>query len=93
MWLRLGIADALVGAGLIWLLQGLRVLPGSFMTGSPTWAVLGVMAVGLGVFVQVRLLGERAGRGPGVSTPGRSGSGSKPRRGPARKVRPRRQAR
>lgn len=36
-------------AGLVWFLQGLNILPGSFMTGDPQWAVNGaiLMAVAL----------------------------------------------
>ena len=39
--------------GVIWCLQGLNVLPGSFMTGQIQWAVYGCIAavVGLGVIV------------------------------------------
>jgi hypothetical protein len=33
--------------GLIWMLQGTNILPGSFMTGEPLWAVAGaVVALG-----------------------------------------------
>ncbi len=31
----------LVLAGGIWFLQGVNILPGSFMTGDPKWAVIG----------------------------------------------------
>jgi hypothetical protein len=39
-------------AGLIWFLQGINVLPGSFMTGDPQWAINGaiMMAVALVIF-------------------------------------------
>lgn len=39
-------------AGLVFFLQGLNVLPGSFMTGDPQWAVNGglLMALALGLF-------------------------------------------
>jgi hypothetical protein len=42
--------------GVIWLLQGLNVLPGSFMTGQIRWAVYGavVAVVGAGVVVWAR---------------------------------------
>jgi hypothetical protein len=43
--------------GVVWLLQGLGVLPGSFMTGQPFWAVRGAMCVvvgGLLVFAGLR---------------------------------------
>jgi hypothetical protein len=39
-------------AGGIWFLQGINILPGSFMTGNPQWAVNGgiTMIVGAGLF-------------------------------------------
>jgi hypothetical protein len=38
---------AMMIAGAIWFLQGIRVLPGSFMTGSTFWAVVGaIVALG-----------------------------------------------
>ena len=42
----LGVLIAL--AGLIWFLQGINVLPGSFMTGQPQWAVYGAIAILVG---------------------------------------------
>ena len=38
----------LVVFGFIWFLQGINVLPGSFMTGQIRWAVYGAMAVAAG---------------------------------------------
>ena len=38
---RLVIALLIAGVGLVWALQGLGMLPGSFMSGDPTWTVLG----------------------------------------------------
>jgi hypothetical protein len=29
-------------AGLVWFLQGINILPGSFMTGDPFWAWMGI---------------------------------------------------
>ena len=39
-------------AGLVWFLQGINILPGSFMTGDPQWAINGaiMMAVSLVLF-------------------------------------------
>jgi hypothetical protein len=39
-------------AGLVWFLQGINVLPGSFMTGDPQWAINGgiMMVVALVLF-------------------------------------------
>ncbi|MEO8333964.1 MAG: hypothetical protein ABI664_03265 [bacterium] len=35
--------------GIIWILQGINVLPGSFMTGQMKWAIYGAIAVVIGV--------------------------------------------
>jgi hypothetical protein len=39
-------------AGLVWFLQGINILPGSFMTGDPQWAINGaiLMIVALVLF-------------------------------------------
>lgn len=39
-------------AGLVFFLQGINVLPGSYMTGDPQWVINGgmIMAIGLGMF-------------------------------------------
>jgi len=34
--------------GCVWLLQGIGILPGSFMTGQPFWAVMGAILVAVG---------------------------------------------
>jgi hypothetical protein len=41
-----GVLAVLMGA--VWFLQGINVLPGSFMTGQIKWAVYGAIAIGLG---------------------------------------------
>jgi hypothetical protein len=43
------VASLLVLAGAIWFLQGINVLPGSFMTGQTRWAVYGGIAVAVGI--------------------------------------------
>ncbi len=35
-------------AGGIWFLQGINILPGSFMTGDPQWAINGSIAIVIG---------------------------------------------
>ena len=42
-------------AGLVFFLQGINILPGSYMTGDPQWAINGgiAMAVGIGLFVWI----------------------------------------
>lgn len=44
----------LVFMGFIWFLQGVNVLPGSFMTGQIRWAVYGVIAVAVGIALLLR---------------------------------------
>jgi hypothetical protein len=43
------IAVLLILAGGAWFLQGINVLPGSFMTGQIRWAVYGGLAVVVGI--------------------------------------------
>ena len=43
------VASLLVLSGAIWFLQGINVLPGSFMTGQIRWAVYGGIAVAAGI--------------------------------------------
>jgi hypothetical protein len=43
----IGVIAAVLGA--IWTLQGLNILPGSFMTGDSTWVVIGLIALAAGL--------------------------------------------
>jgi hypothetical protein len=49
----------LVGA--VWFLQGINILPGSFMTGDIRWAFYGGVAMSLGVFLLVSTNRRRKG--------------------------------
>ncbi len=50
MKIILSIIGVLVAlAGLVWFLQGINILPGSFMTGQIQWAIYGVIAIVVGV--------------------------------------------
>jgi hypothetical protein len=50
MRITLNIAGGiLVLFGTIWFLQGINILPGSFMTGQIRWAVYGGIAVAVGI--------------------------------------------
>ena len=35
-------------SGIIWVLQGTNILPGSYMTGNPQWTINGVIAIVIG---------------------------------------------
>ena len=39
--------------GCVWILQGINVLPGSFMTGQTKWAVIGTITVIVGIVLVV----------------------------------------
>jgi uncharacterized membrane protein len=54
--LRLVLAAILALAGLVWLGQGLGVLPGGFMSGSMTWAVIGAVCLVAGAALGAREL-------------------------------------
>jgi hypothetical protein len=45
---------ALIPTGIVWILQGMDVLKGSFMTGSGFWLSMGVLAVLLGIPAIIR---------------------------------------
>jgi hypothetical protein len=49
----LGVALVIVGG--IWFLQGINVLPGSFMSGQIRWAVCGGIAVAGGISILLAL--------------------------------------
>jgi uncharacterized membrane protein HdeD (DUF308 family) len=46
-----GVLFLLVGC--VWILQGVNVLPGSFMTGQTKWAVFGVILAAAGIALLV----------------------------------------
>lgn len=43
------IAILLIVSGLVWIFQGIGILPGSFMSGDPQWAVNGTITAVLGL--------------------------------------------
>ena len=52
-WVLFVVALLLFLPGLTFFLQGINILPGSFMTGDPQWAINGgiMMVIALGIFV------------------------------------------
>jgi hypothetical protein len=54
MRIALNILSAcLIAMGVIWILQGVNILPGSFMTGQIVWAWRGAGAAALGLLLLV----------------------------------------
>jgi len=43
----IGVVFGLVGA--VWVLQGVGLLKGSFMTGEPIWAIIGLVLLGFSI--------------------------------------------
>jgi hypothetical protein len=54
----------ILGGG-VWILQGINLLPGSFMTGDPRWAVGGAVLAVLGIILFV----VASRRGPRSTAP------------------------
>lgn len=54
MRIALSVAGALcILLGGVWFLQGINVLPGSFMTGQTKWAVYGALLFGVGIGLSI----------------------------------------
>jgi hypothetical protein len=53
------VATLLVVVGCIWVLQGVNVLPGSFMSGQIRWAVYGGIAMVVGIGLLFAAKGQR----------------------------------
>lgn len=53
------VAILLMVFGTIWILQGVNVLPGSFMTGQMQWAYRGAVAVAVGIAVLIFSMRKR----------------------------------
>ena len=52
------VGGLMVLVGGVWLLQGIGILPGSFMTGQPFWAAMGAISLAVGgllIFAGFRL--------------------------------------
>jgi hypothetical protein len=52
-WFLRVVGVLMVLAGIVWILQGVNVLPGSFMSGQPVYAALGLVVGSLGVVLVV----------------------------------------
>lgn len=45
------LAILLIGIGAVWILQGVNILPGSFMTGQIQWAYRGALCAVIGLAI------------------------------------------
>jgi hypothetical protein len=45
------LAILLIAVGIVWILQGINILPGSFMTGQIQWAYRGALAAVVGIAI------------------------------------------
>ncbi len=50
-WMGIVIGALASVVGLVWILQGINVLPGSFMTGDPFWAGAGLIVLVIGLLL------------------------------------------
>lgn len=50
-------------AGCVWFLQGINILPGSFMTGQTKWAIYGGLLVVAGIGLLISANRRRPGAG------------------------------
>ena len=50
-YVLLVVGGLMILTGGVWLLQGIGILPGSFMTGQPFWAVMGAICLVIGGLV------------------------------------------
>ncbi|MDR6971252.1 vacuolar-type H+-ATPase subunit I/STV1 [Leifsonia shinshuensis] len=62
MWLLVVVGIVLVLIGLLWTLQGLNVLGGSVMSGSPVWGTIGPIVLIVGVVLIIVALVRRRRR-------------------------------
>ncbi len=54
-----GAGVLLLGVGIIWILQGINILPGSFMTGQLFWAFAGLVSAAAGAVLLYLGFGRR----------------------------------
>jgi len=62
-WVLLIVGAVLDLVGTIWALQGINVLPGSFMTGQPFWAGAGAVTMAIGMVLIIVALRHKAENG------------------------------
>ena len=56
-WITMIVGIILVAFGVLWILQGLNILPGSFMSGQTMWLVIGIVLTLVGAWLLLSLRG------------------------------------
>jgi hypothetical protein len=59
-----GVGVVAILIGLLWVGQGLNLIPGSFMTGDPKWFVIGAVLTLAGILLVIAGQGRKAPRRP-----------------------------
>ena len=64
-WAKVVVGIVFLGFGVLWALQGVNVLQGSFMSGQTMWLVIGIVLILLGVWLlwSLRTRGGKVGVG------------------------------
>ncbi|MGI9147411.1 MAG: hypothetical protein ACR2IK_12785 [Chloroflexota bacterium] len=60
MWLKGVLGLVCVVIGLVWIGQGVNLLPGSFMSGQAMWAIIGLVLLIVGAWLMWSLARARA---------------------------------
>jgi len=59
-WVLLIVGVLLDLIGTVWVLQGVGIMPGSFMTGQPFWAGAGLVSIVVGVGLVILAMRRKA---------------------------------
>jgi len=62
-WVLLIVGVLLDLIGTVWVLQGVGIMPGSFMTGQPFWAGAGLVSIVVGVGLVILAMRRKAAVG------------------------------
>jgi hypothetical protein len=64
-WLKAIVGVVFVAFGILWILQGVNVVQGSFMSGQTMWLVIGIILALVGAWLlwSIRPAGAKAGVG------------------------------
>lgn len=61
-WILFAVGILLAAIGVVWVLQGIGVITGSFMTGQKLWFLIGLVALLVGVVLAAAMARKPGGR-------------------------------